>query len=181
MAARVLGRRTALKYLGYGVGSAVIATVLSACSGESFADKTAGTAFSKFMVGTWTITAGGASHYKGGTLKVEKGGSWSMALSLRDEDGSDKSSGGWTVSGGKLRITIDDDDDQAVASKVPDAVADKASASINWTLFSGDPDESASSDGRSETIDAAWSSSNSTLTLKRGHAGGAMSIVAVRR
>lgn len=190
-ATQVLGRRTALKYLGYGVGSAAIATLLSACSGGSFADKAAGSAFTKFMVGTWDITVNGNSHYKSATLKVDKGGSWKMTAHVRDSDDSDTESGTWSVGGGKLKLVFDDADHRAEASTVPDSVPDKISQSLKWSLIIADSDGSGDPETRTNSLNASWSSSTSTLTLKpaaaepssgpaRPHPGGG-SIVAVRR
>ncbi|MFC9297531.1 hypothetical protein ACFTWH_20810 [Streptomyces sp. NPDC057011] len=124
-AARLIGRRNALRYLAIGVG----ASMLAACTGKgttkpadpapatpstpapatSAPPTVAGRAFDAFIRGAWTIestTPGG--HTARGKAQVNADGGGNGGWSIEWADGGGTWNGGFLLRGGHLRLDVYD-------------------------------------------------------------------------
>lgn len=196
LASSVVGRRTALRYLGIGAMSALAGSVLAACSspviptalpaestggaesgsgngaGGSVTQSVASRAFAAFAAGTWVVDAP-ETHFRAGTLAVSPDGTWTLTYAPDTSGEADPSvstpdpdTGHWELAGGILSVAIDHDDNTGVATGLPDAVADDATADIAWTFTQGQGPGYTSVD----QVETTWNGAARTLTLTR-HVG----------
>ncbi|WP_282693936.1 hypothetical protein [Streptomyces sp. CC208A] len=155
-AARLIGRRNALRYLAIGAAS----TLVAACTGEGGKAAPAGgaatgtgpvpspttagvmsRAFDAFVKGKWTLesTTPGGETVKGTvTVLADGGGNGGFTLVWAGEGTSVTWSGGWLLRGGHLRVDVYDapqDVDKLTGGEaltVPKEVEEGASLLLPW-------------------------------------------------
>lgn len=158
---RVVGRRTAMRYLALGVGASLIA----ACKGGSGTDgangitggdgqpTVTGRAFAAFMRGRWSVTSEIGNEDPAAFTAVIDDGVWSL------ESGGQSTKGTWSLSGGRLSLQVPEhlgsienpgDLEEAAATNVPAAIGDSLSVSLPWQ-----PPGSSSSSGETLSVDYA--------------------------
>jgi hypothetical protein len=139
--ASVLGRRSALKYVGLGLA----ATVLGACGGEKGRSKNgskggsgvAGNTVEAFAKGKWKLSAGGARC----TLTVGDG-RWEIGEGTPapgEEHGplTRELKGTYTLSGRVLEVSAAEEGrsaDRRVAEPLPSQVSDAESLTVRWNF-----------------------------------------------
>lgn len=170
--ARIVGRRTALRYAAVGFGAAA-AGLLTGCSSSPTTQ-----AVTAFVKGTWLVTI--PMHKDLGntgtapqpdrettTVTVSEDGTWTAA-----GERLDGWKGRWSINSGVASIT-DDDDDEGTASGVPDQMGGNTSATLSWAWAFGGP-------ARPFSVPVTWD--GKTLALTGTNAENmAMAITAVRQ
>ncbi|MFE5296534.1 hypothetical protein [Streptomyces sp. NPDC056632] len=161
---RVVGRRTALRYLALGVGASLVA----ACKSESTTDgpngitggqpnpapTVTGRALAAFMRGRWTVMAEIGNEDPATLTAVIDDGTWSL------ESGDGQSSKGtWSLAGGRLSLQVPErlgsadqgDMEEAAATNLPASFGDSLSLILPWQP----PGSSGSSGGENLSVDYA--------------------------
>ena len=152
-ASQIVGRRTALRYFGSGVVTAIGLGVVSACGGSVAGARTpSGIAMTKFMAATWKVTGPQNAHWKSGTVTIRPDGTWTGAFA--NGDSTDQKSGTWTINGATLKATMDDE--ALVGEGLPSSIAGGEQAKVSWELVGQGP---------ALPVKAAWDDAVKTLTL----------------
>ncbi|MFG3347173.1 hypothetical protein ACGF1Z_19135 [Streptomyces sp. NPDC048018] len=160
---RVVGRRTALRYLALGVGASLVA----ACKSESTTDgpngitggqpnpapTVTGRALAAFMRGRWSVTAEIGNEDPATCTAVIDDGVWSL-----DFGEGQTAKGTWALSGRRLALQVPErlgGDDQgelkeAAATNLPAAFGDSLSLSLPWQ-----PPGNSGSGGETLSVDYA--------------------------
>jgi hypothetical protein len=146
---------------GTASGQPASATAAAGSSTPSARPGVGALALAAFAAGTWAWSAPD-SNYHSGTLVITADGTWTMTkASSTDYSGATDTpspdTGHWEFSGSTLRVAIDDSDDTAVGTKVPDAVSDGATATVGWQFGPYGPNN----------VAASWTAAAKTLVLKR--------------
>ncbi|MFI8829173.1 lipocalin family protein [Streptomyces sp. NPDC053431] len=159
---RVVGRRTALRYLALGVGASLVA----ACKSESTTDgpngitggqpapTVTGRALAAFMRGTWSVTAEIGNEDPATFTAVIDDGVWTLNFGE-----GQSSKGTWALSGGRLSLQVPErigsedqgDMEEAAATNLPASFGDSLSLLLPWQP----PGASGSSGGENLSVDYA--------------------------
>lgn len=131
--ASVVGRRSAIKYVGLGF----LATVLSACGGDESGSGVAGNTLEAFAKGKWKLTARGSE-----CVLTVADGKWALSEG-RDLPGQNgpltrELYGTYALTGDVLEVSAqerenDADPKRGVGAPVPPQVSDSESVTVQWS------------------------------------------------
>ncbi|HUR09223.1 MAG TPA: hypothetical protein VM347_42255 [Nonomuraea sp.] len=176
--ARVVGRRTALRYLAIGVG----ASLLAACgeisrsgdaepSGERAASGAAEMAFAAFIRGRWKIESTSPGGDTGTSTATIEDGTWSIAWS-----GQGTWSGNWSLQGDRLALRVPesasspDELADAAATNVPATVSESADLFLPWQP-PGHPDT-----GDGQKLEVVYDKNGGVLRIRHVETSGSTTV-----
>ncbi|MFD0144202.1 MULTISPECIES: hypothetical protein [unclassified Streptomyces] len=188
-ATRVVGRRTAVRYLAIGVG----ASLLAACTGNGNGEAKGGSgpdggsggagggqptptatvadrALAAFVRGKWSITSEIGNESPFTYTAVITDGFWTLEYGE-----GQTSTGSWDMSGGRLSVQVPEnlgsggeggDTEEAAALNVPATIGDSLSLSLPWQP------PGASGTGGGEMLSVDYSAKSGTLRIRHMEGGG---------
>lgn len=175
-AARVIGRRTTLRYLAVGVGASLLAACEKGGSGGSGGGGggttgPAGKAFAAFVRGTWNVESTSVNGDKGTCTVTVDDGVWTI-----DWPGEEAWHGTWALQGGRLALQVPEspsspeDLTDAAATDVPSTVGDSVGLALPWQP----PGATGTGDGQKLEVD--YNGKAGLLRIRHVEAGGSMTI-----